>query len=81
MSASTTRSSSPMPVLRGDPCAVSTSPMSCAVPAGTNDMPAASDAMLLALGSSTSSTRLFHAPHAVHLPVHLGYEAPQSEQL
>ena len=75
---SSTRSSSPMPVLRAEDEAASMEVMGDAVPGGTSAMPAA---RLATSGPpSTSSTREFHAPHESHLPAHLGCEAPHSPQ-
>ena len=66
-----TRSSSPIAVLRGVPASGSMSPISIGVAlvgaSGTE-----SD------GSATSSTRVFHWPHDEHCPAHLGCDAPQS---
>jgi len=75
-----TRSSSGIPVERGDPWETSTSPMRWAGLAASSATPAASDEMSLA-GSSTSSTKVFQAPHDVQRPAHFGNDAPQSEQL
>ena len=66
---SSTRSSSEMPVGRGLPTSALSLLMGCASPGGTSAMPAAS--VVTSLGSSTSSTSEFHAPHESHLPAHL----------
>ena len=66
---SSTRSISEMPVGMGWPMLASSLLMGCAVPGGMSAMPAAS--VETSFGSSTSSTRVFHAPHESHLPAHL----------